>query len=187
MDPVLSTDCNRTHRVLCQVIAQLQLRILPKTRELLPQRTIDPAILGQAKVTLTTAVQAIRPGISRKFEIAQLGGAAPITRKIEKRVQQEGDEFPWYVGFEDPQSVNGGVVFSADFPGFLPADRQSALHLLASKLVSGTGPHTLFMKTIESGLAYTNSVGSDPLQLEAILASSYSTITLTTYPTLLPS
>jgi hypothetical protein len=36
------------------------------------------------------------------------------------------------------------------------------LHLLSSKIVSGTGPHTLFMKTIESGLAYTNSVGSDP-------------------------
>ena len=36
------------------------------------------------------------------------------------------------------------------------------LHLLSSKIVSGTGPHTLFMKTIESGLAYTNSVGSEP-------------------------
>jgi hypothetical protein len=58
--------------------------------------------------------------------------------------------------------VNGGVVFSADFPGFSAADHQSALHLLSSKLVSGTGPHTLFMKTIESGLAYTNSVGSEP-------------------------
>jgi hypothetical protein len=33
---------------------------------------------------------------------------------------------------------------------------------LASKLASGTGPHTFFMKTIESGLAYSKSIGSDP-------------------------
>jgi hypothetical protein len=83
-------------------------------------------------------------------------------RTIEKRVGASGDSFPWYVGLEDAHSVTGGVVFSADFLGYTQLDRQSLITFLASKLASGTGPHTFFMKTIENGLAYSNSIGSDP-------------------------
>jgi hypothetical protein len=36
------------------------------------------------------------------------------------------------------------------------------MRVLASKLVSGTGPHTFYMKTLEAGLAYANSVDSNP-------------------------
>src|SRR5260221_12410280 len=40
VDPVLSSDCDRSHRVLGQVVTKLQLRIFQKPLELLPKREI---------------------------------------------------------------------------------------------------------------------------------------------------
>ena len=80
----------------------------------------------------------------------------------EQRYGSAGDEFPWYVAFEDPQSVTGSMVFFADFPGYDQVDRKSLLQVLSSKLVSGTGPHTSFMKSREDGLAYDSMITSDP-------------------------
>lgn len=54
------------------------------------------------------------------------------------------------------------MAFSADFIDYSEMSRESLLKMLATKLVSGTGPHTFYMKTLESGLAYSNSIRSDP-------------------------
>lgn len=124
--------------------------------------TVDPVLLADVRPMLTRFIGSIPQVASRQQASKRIDGSAPIMRTIEKRVAASGDDFPWYVGFEDPQSVNGGVVFSADFLGYTQLDRQSLITFLASKLASGTGPHTFFMKTIESGLAYSNSIGSDP-------------------------
>jgi hypothetical protein len=54
--------------------------------------------------------------VSIRQEVSnRMDGPAPIMQRIEKRVGASGDDFPWYVGLEDPHSVNGGVVFSVDF------------------------------------------------------------------------
>jgi len=66
------------------------------------------------------------------------------------------------VGFSDPHAETGSMVFYADFPGYGQTDRKSLLQVLSSKLVSGTGPHTSFMKSREDGLAYDSSITSDP-------------------------
>lgn len=124
--------------------------------------TVDPALLADVRPMLTRFVGSI-PQVSIRQQVSKrMDGPAPIMQRIEKRVGVSGDDFPWYVGLEDPHSVNGGVVFSADFLGYAELDHRSLITFLASKLASGTGPHTFFMKTIESGLAYSNSVGSDP-------------------------
>ena len=86
----------------------------------------------------------------------------PILAHAEKRYGLSGDDFPWYVGLADPQSVTGSMVFYADFPGYSQLDRKSLLQVLSSKLASGTGPHTSFMKSREDGLAYDSSITSDP-------------------------
>ena len=124
--------------------------------------TVDPALLADVRPMLTRFIGSIPQVSIRQQASKRMDGPAPIMQTIEKRVGASGDDFPWYVGLEDPHSVNGGVVFSADFLSYAQLDRQSLITFLASKLASGTGPHTFFMKTIESGLAYSNSVGSDP-------------------------
>jgi hypothetical protein len=124
--------------------------------------TVDPALLADVRPMLTRFIGSIPEVTSRQEVSKKTDGSAPIMRTIEKRVGASGDNFPWYVGLEDSHSVNGGVVFSVDFLGYTQLDRQSLITFLASKLASGTGPHTFFMKTIESGLAYSNSIGSAP-------------------------
>jgi len=82
--------------------------------------------------------------------------------KVGKRYGISENDFPWYVGLADADSSTGSVMFSADYPGYSQLDRNSLVQALSTKLVSGTGPHTFFMKTLEEGLAYANSVSSDP-------------------------
>lgn len=68
--------------------------------------------------------------------------------------------YPRYVGFVEPGSINGDAVFYSDFPGYAQLDKQSLLTSLASTLLSGAGPSSLYMKTWEAGLAYSNGVAS---------------------------
>lgn len=128
--------------------------------------TIDPDLLEQVTPALTRFLQEI-PGPTNMADVpqgrpAQRGEKAPIMRRIEDRRGASGDEFPWYVGLIDSHNVTGGVAFSANFLGYSDLDRQSLIKMLSSKLVSGTGPHSVYMKTLESGLAYSNSIRSDP-------------------------
>lgn len=67
-----------------------------------------------------------------------------------------------YLAFVNPEHVTGSVAFYSDFPGFDQRDRKSLVTVLASKLYAGSGPKSLFMKTWERGLAYSNGIASDP-------------------------
>src|SRR5260370_16369241 len=71
-------------------------------------------------------------------------------------------DFPWYVGIDDRRDTTASMVFYADFPGYSQLDHKSLLQVLSSKLVSGSGPHTLYTKIEEDGLAYGSSISSDP-------------------------
>lgn len=70
--------------------------------------------------------------------------------------------YPWYFGLVEPGSINGDAVFFSDFPGYSQHYNKSLLKLLASNLLSGAGPASLYMKTWEAGLAYDNGVASFP-------------------------
>jgi hypothetical protein len=54
------------------------------------------------------------------------------------------------------------MVFYADFPSYSRLDHQSLVDVLSSKLVAGSGPNTVYMKSSEQGLAYASSISSDP-------------------------
>jgi predicted Zn-dependent peptidase len=86
----------------------------------------------------------------------------PLMENVRRRNNLNPVGFPWYVGLDDPRNTTASVIFYADFPGYSRLDRKSLLQVLSSKLVSGSGPHSIFMKAEEDGLAYESSVNSDP-------------------------
>jgi Zn-dependent M16 (insulinase) family peptidase len=83
-----------------------------------------------------------------------------ISARLQKRYPHFKGEFPWYVAFPNREATTGGVVFTAAFPGYAQLDRQFLVDGLATKLFSGAGPQSLFMKTWEMGLAYNNGLTS---------------------------
>jgi hypothetical protein len=72
-----------------------------------------------------------------------------------------GNDYPWYLAMEDPRSTTSSMGFYADFPGYSNFDRNTLLRVLASKLLSGTGSQTAFMKAREAGLAYDSAITTD--------------------------
>lgn len=125
--------------------------------------TLDQAMLADVQPALVDFVKSLPAAAQNEQNASTVAGtSAPVMAHAEKRDGLPGDDFPWYVGFEDPQGVTANMVFYADFPGYSQVDRKSLLRVLSSKLVSGTGPHTAFMKSREGGLAYDSSITSDP-------------------------
>ena len=88
-------------------------------------------------------------------------GRAPLMQNVSNRNNRGSVSFPRYVGLDDPTSTTANVIFYADFPGYSHLDHNSLLQVLSSKLVSGSGPHSVFMKAEEDGLAYASSISSD--------------------------
>jgi Zn-dependent M16 (insulinase) family peptidase len=90
------------------------------------------------------------------------GTFSPVMLNLRNRYQIASETPPLYVGFVNPNRLDGSVVSYTDFPGYSETDRESLVHLLASKLFSGTRSQGFFMKTTVSGLAYNNNIISDP-------------------------
>jgi Zn-dependent M16 (insulinase) family peptidase len=66
---------------------------------------------------------------------------------------------PHFVGLSDP-NLNGGVVgIFVPFVQYSDTRRESLLDLLALEVFGGSGAHSVFSKTIEAGLAYSNGIG----------------------------
>jgi Zn-dependent M16 (insulinase) family peptidase len=138
-------------------------RLIFDRRALRIDLTLDPTALNAVRSNLQDFVKSIPVGSAVQETTAQsLSPKFPLMARAERRYGLSGDDFPWYVAFEDPRSVTGSMVFFADFPGYEQLDRQSLLQVLASKLESGTGPHTSFAKSREDGLAYDSLITSDP-------------------------
>src|SRR4029077_903835 len=66
-----------------------------------------------------------------------------------------------YVGLVDARNSTTNVMFFADSTGYLQNDRESLLRMLASELISGVGPYSVYTKTAEGGLAYGSSLSSN--------------------------
>lgn len=138
-------------------------RLIFDRRALRIDLTLDPTVLNAVRSSLQDFLKSIPIGSAGEETPAQsLSQNFPLMTGVEKRYGLSGDDFPWYVAFEDPRNVTGSMVFFADFPGYKQLDRQSLLQVLASKLVAGTGPHTSFAKSRENGLAYDSVITSDP-------------------------
>ena len=68
---------------------------------------------------------------------------------------------PVYVGLMHEGTRNGVLIHSAEFARQYDADEDAVLDLLAGKMYSGGGAHSMFMKTWGAGLAYSNGVSAN--------------------------
>ncbi|UCG61934.1 MAG: insulinase family protein [Candidatus Zixiibacteriota bacterium] len=66
---------------------------------------------------------------------------------------------PIYAGLINENTRNGLVNFTAPIVSYYEADNEALLDYLASRLYGGGGPHGLFMKTWQAGMAYSNGPG----------------------------
>jgi Zn-dependent M16 (insulinase) family peptidase len=137
-------------------------RIVLNRHSLNVDLTLDRAKLAEIQPALAKFLGSIPKNAYLKPIAADHVETAPLMENLRRRNNLDSTGFPWYVGLEDSRNTTANVVFYANFPGYSQVDRKSLLQVLSSKLVSGSGPHTIFMKAEEDGLAYGSSVSSDP-------------------------
>lgn len=122
--------------------------------------TLDPKNLEAVKAELSGFLESI-PDSPNKDEQTESAGN-PVLDNVGKRYNFQQASFPQFIGLGDLKNDTANMVFYADFPGYSQVDHQSLIEVLSSKLVSGSGPNTVYMKTGEQGLAYASSIASDP-------------------------
>jgi Zn-dependent M16 (insulinase) family peptidase len=66
---------------------------------------------------------------------------------------------PLFVGLLNPNSQGGVFLHSAPGTAFEDTSRDKLLDYLATYLYGGGGGHSLFMKTVGAGMAYSNGIG----------------------------
>jgi hypothetical protein len=134
-------------------------RIVVNRRALKIDLTLDPKNLDSVKAELNGFLESI-PDINIDEQIDFEGNS--VLDSIGKRYNLQGEGFPRFVGLGDLKNDTANMIFYADFPGYAQVDHHSLIEVLSSKLVSGSGPETIYMKTGEQGLAYASSISSDP-------------------------
>jgi len=126
--------------------------------------TVDQSTLDKLQSDLTVLLSSIpqRRELDAKAPLDEVLPQYPIIAKLEQRYGVSSRGFPLYVGFTNPSGITANVTFYSDFPGYSQLDRGSLVRVLSSKLLAGSGPQSLYMKTWESGLAYDDGILSDP-------------------------
>jgi Zn-dependent M16 (insulinase) family peptidase len=139
-------------------------QVMLNRRSLHIDLTLSQSTLDQIRPDLTEFLESIpAPPLATESNLSAANTPRiPIMEKLKKRYGLSDEQFPWYVGFVNPDGVSGNVISYADFPGYSSLDRASLIRVLSSKLFAGTGPQSFHMKTWEAGLAYGNSIKSDP-------------------------
>jgi Zn-dependent M16 (insulinase) family peptidase len=66
---------------------------------------------------------------------------------------------PIFVGLLNPNSQGGVFLHSAPGTAFEDVSREKLLDFLAAYLYGGGGGHSLFLKTVGAGMAYSNGIG----------------------------
>jgi Zn-dependent M16 (insulinase) family peptidase len=128
--------------------------------------------------------QVLRTGNARMFLIGSTSTQASLTpviqdlvQKLEKapsvkatydrsrlilsrlRERDPGAAEPIFVGLLNPNSQGGVFLHSAEGTGFEDTSRDKLLDYLAAYLYGGGGGHSIFMKTVGAGMAYSNGIG----------------------------
>jgi hypothetical protein len=81
-------------------------------------------------------------------------------KRIEARLlsREPGASVPLFVGLLNANSQGGVFVNSAPLTSYHDTSREALLDYLAVNLYGGGGAHSVFMKTIGAGLAYSNGI-----------------------------
>ena len=97
--------------------------------------------------------------LSDKPSVKQSYSESPIVRS--RLAEHSTDKAtPVYVGLVNENTQNGVFINQANCPGMWDYDTESLLDYVSTKMYSGGGPHSMFMKTWGAGLAYSNGLGS---------------------------
>ncbi len=82
------------------------------------------------------------------------------SRLIDSRIlsRSGGTDKPVYVGLLAPNMPGGVIINSAPVAGYGDTDREKIIDYLAARLYGGGGPHAVFTRTINAGLAYINGI-----------------------------
>jgi Zn-dependent M16 (insulinase) family peptidase len=154
-------------RYLCGQMAR-DLRQGPeRTLAILDEVRRSMLVTGGARVFVigSEANQAqLSPGIQRltaglRNAPFQKAVYAPV-RRIDARLiaRDAGAGAPLFVGLLNANSQGGVFVNSAPLTSYHDTSRDALLDYLAVNLYGGGGAHSVFMKTIGAGLAYSNGI-----------------------------
>ncbi len=125
--------------------------------------TLSASSLANVEPDLADFLKSIpRFPLDNQSELRLNTSNSPIGSKLEKRYGMDKKEAPWYLGFANPDRTTGDAIFYTDFPSYAEVDVKSLERVLASKLFSGGGPHSFYIKGSATGLAYNSFVTSDP-------------------------
>lgn len=125
--------------------------------------TLDPSDLENVKAALTDFTASLPGRLPPQEQSLQVPvEGAPIMENVRNRYHLSAHDFPWFVGLPDAGSTTANMVFFADHPGYAQLDHSSLVQVLSAQLASGSGTHTLFTKTFQDGLAYSNGVFCEP-------------------------
>ena len=85
-------------------------------------------------------------------------------RRVDQRLAEREDNaaHPVFVGLVNANSQGGVFLNSAPLAVYHDAGRDKVLDYLATNLYAGHGAHSIFMKTLGAGLAYSNGIRVRP-------------------------
>jgi Zn-dependent M16 (insulinase) family peptidase len=106
---------------------------------------------------LGAGTQRLTAGLDKApFQKAAYRKIPRIVARLQGR--EPGAGTPLFAGLLNANSQGGVFVNSAPLTGYHDTDRQKLLDYLSVNLYGGGGAHSVFMKTIGAGLAYSNGI-----------------------------
>lgn len=106
---------------------------------------------------LGSGIQRLTAGLENApFHKAEYHATKRIDARLEAR--EPAAKSPEFVGLLNANSQGGVFINSAPLTSYKDTDRQKLLDYLSVNLYGGGGAHSVFMKTIGAGLAYSNGI-----------------------------
>jgi hypothetical protein len=142
-------------------LRQLQ-QLLVNRRALSLDLLVNSPALEQLRPDLEKFVAAIPDRVPNNEQISKARIAHPIIDKLRAEYSLNDLDFPWHLGFVNPEEFTGNAIFYSDFVDYTQTDRQSLMKLLSSAILAGRGPGSLYMRAHQAGLAYALLLKGDP-------------------------
>jgi len=143
-----------------QDLKELQATILNR-RALHLDLTVSDSTLEETRRELAGFIQSIRAfAVEEPSEPGTF--VSPVSIGLQRRYHVSSEQRPLFLSLINPALPGGVTMFYSKFPGYSQLERKELLRTVASKLFSGAGPHSFFVKTWAAGLAYSNGIGQYP-------------------------
>jgi Zn-dependent M16 (insulinase) family peptidase len=117
-------------------------------------------LIGSAgtQQSLASAIQGVVQQLEKAPAIKTTYDTRPlILNRLRERDSDAAS--PLFIGLLNPNSQGGVFLHSAPGTSFEDTGREKLLDFLAAYLYGGGGAHSIFMKTIGAGMAYSNGIG----------------------------